>query len=232
VVPSVTNPLPNETPADHCHLAARALISSVPAVGGTALELFKLLLAPPIQRRRDAWLNELGDRLSKLEQEGLIKLEDLSANEEFISTVIQASTIAIRNHEKEKMEALRNAVFNVALHGSPEEWKREWFLTLIDVFSVLHLQVLMMLAKAEETSPGRVPVKTAIEEIAARAEQLVPALSGQRKVAEVIIGDLCGKGLLFWNEVYIPSGAKQVSELGREFLRLLTEPSASGESAG
>ena len=232
----MANSSPRATLGDHVHLLARAGISSIPVIGGPALELFNYLLAPPIQRRRDEWLNELEERLSKFEQEGRVNLEALRDNEEFISTVMQASAIAIRNHEQEKIEALRNAVVNTAVGQSPENSKRELFLNFVDSFTVPHLRVLKALFQGDQVVPRNVPVKTAITEITELAVRLVPAMGAQPELAEVIVEDVCRKGLLFWNRrpgtaIYVQSDATQVSPLGREFLRFLSEPSDLTESA-
>jgi hypothetical protein len=117
---------------DYAHLAARMALSAIPGVGGPALELFNQFLAPPIQRRREVWCNDLIERLAKLECEGRFNLKDLCNNEEFISTVLQASMVAIRYHQREKKEALRNAVLNAAVGQSLYDSMQELFLTFVE----------------------------------------------------------------------------------------------------
>jgi hypothetical protein len=61
-------------------MTARAVLSAIPTVGGPALELFNAVIAPPVERRRNVWLNGLAERLQKLEQEKHHKIEDLTNN--------------------------------------------------------------------------------------------------------------------------------------------------------
>jgi len=220
----MTEQLPQESLGDHLHRGTRAVLSAIPYAGGAAVELFNLVLAPPIQRRRDSWLNDLGERISKLEQEGHLKVEDLPNNEEFISTIMQATLAAIRNHQKEKIDALRNAVLNTALGAAPEDAKREMFLAFVDGFSVVHLSILNALSECDTNDHSASGIKTSITGITERVMQLLPDLPGGRALAQVAVEDLCRRGLLFWDQIYIPSGATQVSDLGREFLRFISDP--------
>ncbi len=219
--------LPAPSISDTAHLGARMAIAAIPLVGGPALELFNAVIAPPLLRRRDAFLNVVIDRLNRLEQEPPIKYEQLAEIEEFVSTVVQACRIAVQNHEQEKIDALRNAALNAAVGLSPVEWKRALFLNFVEVFTVPHLSVLKALADSDAAVPRRTAVENAVPNIARHAAKLVPALSAQPKIAELIVEDLCRKGLLFWNEIYISRDAKQVSQLGSEFLRFISEPTAS-----
>lgn len=224
--------LPEETAGDDLHRAARAALAGLPIVGGAAVELFNRLLAPPIQQRRDAWLDGLAERIEKLEQEERVKVEDLRDNDEFVSTVMQASQVAVRNHQQEKIDALRNAVLNTAIGQAPDDAKREMFLGLVDVFSVIHLRILQALADSSRASDRRPHIALSIGSIAELAVQLLPDLRPQAEFVEVIVEDLCRSGLLFWNRdggaTNIGQGATQVSELGSEFLRFISEPKEDG----
>src|SRR5260370_904038 len=204
-------------------------LSAIPGLGGPALELFNRLLAPPIRRRQEAWLDELAERLDKLEREHRLKLEDLSTNEEFISAVMQASTAAVRNHQEEKRKALRNAVLNTALGQSLDGSKRELFLSFVDLFTVWHLQILREIQKQDQSMMPEAKIETSVSRISELAQKLIPQLRQQPDLAEVVADDLCRRGMLFWNRegggTYIARGTTQVTELGREFLRFISEPS-------
>ena len=45
----------------------------------------------------------------------------LSENAAFITTAMRASEMAMRTHQREKIEALGNAIVNSQLKGAPEE---------------------------------------------------------------------------------------------------------------
>lgn len=111
---------PKPSKGDIGHALAKAGLSAVPVIGGSTAELFQLLVQPPLERRRAAWMERVAEGLKELEENGL-KLDDLKENEEFTSAVMQASQIAIRIHQQRKLEALRNAVLNVATGQAPDD---------------------------------------------------------------------------------------------------------------
>lgn len=131
---------PGTGPADYVHSLAKML-----ALGAGAGDLFDHIVGPPIERRRREWMQEVGEALARLESEGVITLEELRSDEEFVSVLVQASRVAIRNHREEKLRALRNAVLNTAIGSSPDETDRQIFISLIDRFTVSHLRILRVL---------------------------------------------------------------------------------------
>ena len=136
------NKPPKETAADIVHSIVRAGLGAIPFGGTAAIEIFSKVILPPIEKRRYEWAELIGKRLKMLEDKGILNIEDLKKNDKFITTVMHASQAAIRNHQKEKIEALRNAIINSALPNSPDENLQLLFLNLIDTFSPWHLRVL------------------------------------------------------------------------------------------
>jgi hypothetical protein len=116
-------------------------------VGGSITEILSLVLAPAVSRRRDAWLKELADALDELERKvDGFRAENLAHHEAFVSATIQAIRAAIGTHQREKLDALRNAVLNVALSKTVDEEKQIFFLNLIETISVTHLEILWLFA--------------------------------------------------------------------------------------
>jgi hypothetical protein len=68
----------------------------------------------------------------------------LKDDEAFISAAINASRTAIATHHREKREALKNALLNVALGRSPEEHQQQTFLRYIEELTVWHLEILLL----------------------------------------------------------------------------------------
>jgi hypothetical protein len=68
---------PKEDSGDHLHMLARAGIASIPLVGGAAVELFNTIIAPPIVKRRNEWMEEVAKALQKLADEEKITLDTL-----------------------------------------------------------------------------------------------------------------------------------------------------------
>src|SRR5271157_2904116 len=149
------NAPPKRSRGDVAHALAKAAISGIPAVGGSAADLFGLVRAPPIERRRDQWFEKLHERLKEVEQREGLKLEDLFTNEGFVSANLKAARIALSTHEEEKLEALRNAVLNVICDRSPDEETQAFFFQLIEPFTVTHIQVLRLFADGSSFPPQR-----------------------------------------------------------------------------
>lgn len=138
------------TTGDVAHALTKAGLSMIPVVGGPAVELFQHLVQPPLERRRNEWMEQVGEKLLSLEQSGL-NLGDLQSNEQFITAVMLASTAALRTHKAEKLDALCNAVINIATGHGPEDTIQHLLLSFVVEFSEMHLRVL---AFANSTRPA------------------------------------------------------------------------------
>jgi hypothetical protein len=135
--------VPKRSGGDVAHALTKAGLSAIPVVGGPAVELFQLVIQPPLEKRREAWRARVGEAIAKLEANG-IDIESLRENEEFVSVVMQASQIAIRTHQEEKLVMLRNAVLNVATGQTTDESLQTMFLNFVDVFTEWHVRILRL----------------------------------------------------------------------------------------
>lgn len=140
---------PEATALDLAHTATRVALGYVPGVGTLLSEGFAAFIAPPLERRKSEWMTLIGEAVSRLESEG-VNLESLQSNEQFISTLMQASHAAMRSHQAEKLEALRNAVVNSAFPDAPEDSMQQMFLNLVDRLTPWHLRILRMLQNPEK----------------------------------------------------------------------------------
>ncbi len=222
--------IPKPGGGDVAHLVARALIGSVPVFGSSGLELFNAVFEPPISRRRDEWLDSLATLLALVEKQvDGFKIEHLKDDEQFITAVMQATQSAIRTHQQEKLDALRNAVMNVALHTSPDEDVQLMFLGLIDKFSPWHLRVLIHF---HENPPswmlGSDPAYLA-HAFPELLEQVEEGLGGRVEFFQQIVHDLERSGLI---DTQSPPRATsghgrpigKSTGLGEEFLQFITSP--------
>jgi hypothetical protein len=166
--------VPKKSAGDLVHAVTKAGLSAIPVVGGPAVELFQLVLQPPLEKRREAWMARVGDAIAKLEADGL-QLESLRENEEFVSVVMQASQIAIRTHQEEKLEMLRNAVVNVATGQTTDEALHTMFLNFVDAFTGWHVSILRLFQ-----SP-RAPPGIMTGGLSHVLENSFPELRGQRE---------------------------------------------------
>jgi len=133
--------LPKPQFEDVRHATVKGLLAIVPGFGGPASELMGLL-SSPLAQRRDDWFADLARRLRDLEGrvEGF-RFENLDQNEQFISATQQATLAAMRTHQAEKLDALKNAVLNIAV-GREREDRQTNFIALVDRFTPAHLKVL------------------------------------------------------------------------------------------
>jgi hypothetical protein len=145
------------TAAGLATLTAGPGIAALLAAGGAAfaVELFSQTFTPSLEKRREKWFEAIAEKLGELEEKvDEFNFESLTENEQFVTTLIQATQIAIRNHQEEKLTALRNAVLNAALPNPIQEDLQIIFLNWIDRLSNYHIQVLTYLDNPG-TSPNR-----------------------------------------------------------------------------
>jgi hypothetical protein len=68
---------PKATKGDAGHAIVRAGLGAIPVAGSAATELFNAIVVPPLERRRSAWMEQVGEALRRLEEQRGIRLEDL-----------------------------------------------------------------------------------------------------------------------------------------------------------
>lgn len=177
----------------------RIIAGAVPVVGGAATEIFNSLFEGPLSKRRTEWMLNVTEVLNDLMEENLVTEESLKENEAFISTVAQSCNMALRNHEGEKLEALRNAVKNSALPSCPSDDYRQLFLNFVDVCTVTHIKLLHLFDNPQAwiAAQGRAyPQSWYMGGITQVIEFALPELAGQENLYSQIWKDLYQRGLL------------------------------------
>jgi hypothetical protein len=226
--------IPQATIGDHVHLAVKAALSALPVGGGPAAELFAFLIAPPLARRRDDWLQSLADGL-----EGLKKKVDhfdpasLANSPAFVSATLQASRAAIQTHQYEKLDALRNAVLNVAAGRSTDEDEQAMFLGYVETLTGWHLRMLKFFEAPMQMAAacGARTDYSFAGALAQPLEEVYPALCGRRDFYDQITRDLVGRGFLnsspdVLHSMMTGSGmsAKRTTEMADRFLAFISSP--------
>ena len=199
------------------------------------------------------WCEEFRLRLNDLSQkvEGLT-WEKLAEDEAFFSAFAQATQAAIKTHQKEKLEALRNAVLNVALGREPEPSRQYQFLALVDRFSETHLAILKFLSNPErhfqlrgETGPhlNHIQGKMLINTLVGQAFPALRTVSEYDPAAtsfqfiEFVLADLASSQLVRFErnlETWVvpafaikPGGGpvgKMTTRFGDDFLAFISDP--------
>ncbi|MBC8393258.1 MAG: hypothetical protein H8E17_11920 [Deltaproteobacteria bacterium] len=142
--------IPHKNGSDTTHSIVKAGISLVPVFGGAASEIFNSLIVPPIEMRRNEWMEEISSILEALENKYDVKTSSLSDDPEFIDIVFQATRVALKTSNKEKRINLRNMILNSAIKTEKENAYQEIFIRLLDEMTAAHMSFLKMIDSARE----------------------------------------------------------------------------------
>jgi hypothetical protein len=165
-------------------------------------------------------MQAVGEKLTELEEKGL-SLENLQQNEQFISTVMQATQAALRTHVASKREALRNAVLNVAVGQAPDETVQHLLLDFVDSLTEMHFRILQVF---HDATP---PPGMSIGGLANVLEHHIPSLRGRREIYDQLWKDLYLRGLVSIDQLHMTMsgsglGGQKTTGLGEALL--IAEP--------
>jgi hypothetical protein len=210
-------PAPGKTAFDYGIAVAKVGALAFPFLGA-GITLFDLVTAPARGKRMSDWcedlrlcLNQLSDKVDGLTPEAL------ATNELFISAFAQATTAAIKTHQKEKLKALRNAVLNVAAGTLRAEDLQTLFINLIDSFTVQHL--------------------LALDYLEHRKDGLRAKLSTDQNLIDQAVTDLNSRGMIKDTRMYAARGRDttdallqapwEMTAMGKQFLAFIESPSGA-----
>lgn len=228
---------PKRSSADIAYTVVKAGVSAVPVAGGPAAELLGLIFGPPLEKRRERWLQQLADAIREVsEKVAELTPEKLAQEEAFITTALHATEIAVRTHQQEKIEALRNAVVNAALQSALDETLQHIFLNHVDSLTPSHLRMLACFNVPEN--------RRGIQEFPYRGsfpDEVPPQLAKEmHAVHDQIISDLEQRGLItpgkpfttttgpnrtITIERYKRYQARRTTDLGKLFLEFISRKS-------
>lgn len=223
--PPYSPPKPNRL--DAAHSGVQAALATIPV----ASELFVALVTPSLDRRRQKWMEEVGEALRRLEADKGIRLEELQDNETFIDIAMQASVAALRTSQEEKRQALRNTIVNAASPNAPEELLQQLFISLIDDFNVWHLRILKLFQSPRRWAKNH---KHTFPKFRAGNLETVllsayPELRQNQEFYDQIWRELNTRGLVTTDSLHpVTSEAtlmqSHITHLGNEFLRFIETP--------
>lgn len=223
-------PPPRGDRADLLHRIERAAVASNPVTNAIAEVLD--LLQSPLERRREEWFTLLWEAIRNLQsQVADLTDESLRDNEQFVTAVLHATQVALRSHQDEKREALRNAVLNVAVGTAPDEDQQLVFLHLIDVFTPWHLRLLRFFQDPRQVgeSMGVQYPEWSMGGISNVLEHTYSELRGRREFYDQLVRELHDHGLLGIDGLHVTmtsSGmfAKRTTGLGDQFVSFISAP--------
>jgi hypothetical protein len=204
-------PVPKRSAGDVVHAIVKGGLSTIQTYGGAAAELFAVILPPPLEKRREDWMESVSERLDKAEA----NIESLGLNPSFVTIVVHATSIAVRTHQEEKLEALRNAVVNSAVGPAPSDDLQAIFVNLVDSFTPTHLRILKYFQNRSSFNSSD-----------------VLALREARMITDMVINEMAGRGLIEDHRPYAARGRDSgesliiyewtLSTLGKQFMEFIT----------
>lgn len=207
--------VPEQSASDIAHTLAKAVLSTIPIIGGPAAEFFQSIIQPPVEKRKMEWMAQVGNKLHELEEEGLLRLDQLQNNKEFLSAVMHASQIALRTHQAAKLDALRNAIINIAQGKAPDETLQSVFLNLVDSFTELHLSILKIAHKP------KLPTNMTLGSLRTALVSEIPSLANDQQLLNILWTDLFIRGLVKKDHLEHHVTGSEITEFGSKFLKFI-----------
>jgi hypothetical protein len=239
----IQKPPTERTFGDLMHSTGKAVFGVIPVAGPAITEIFEMVVAAPIEKRRSAWFEMITESINFL----LETVEDLtpdllSKNEAFISAVIATTNSALKTERQEKLKLLQAAVQKIGGGVVLDEVMRNTFLSILDRYTPEY--VLLLRKLGDETSQNQAiaklrkdyPAKVKSSDIDGpylKVEDLALAIfDGQRsEVIDELFSDLHRDRLCHGSEgfaytVFLTKERVIVTERGRQFLNFI-DPSLS-----
>lgn len=205
----------------------------IPLVGSAIAAAFTYAVGYSFNERMQHWYEEVASAVQELQDRGgAIDFEQLAGDPVFIDAVVHATRAAQGTHQREKLDALRNAVVNSIGEDAPSADEQLRFLRLIDQFSPAHLRMLGFwrdprgffahegLDAPELNMGGRQDLLEA-----------VPDFANKPDWCTLLVSDLNGAGLMAGQLTVTMTGQgiyqSPLTELGRRFLTFIADPTTA-----
>ena len=224
-------PFPTKAPGEWAYSVAKLSVGAVPTVGPIAQELLDKLVGDPLKRRQDAWFAEIGSVLARVaERVDGFSTETLAQDEAFVSVIAKTTQLALSTHSRNKREALRNIVANVAAGVRLDDILQGAFLANVERFSEAHLKLLALM-EDPMTDPAYAAAADSFymaASVLGALEQSHSELTANPEALSRIWSDLVRETLVndSLQVMMTPQGIKspQITDLGRAFLRFIRDP--------
>lgn len=210
------------------------IISSFVPGGTAAYELLTTLVVPLHEKKKREFINDLAIRLKKLEDQGEVDFEELAQNEEFNTIITKAILLAQQNHQKEKLEALRNVVIN-SVTKLPKEViefdEVDYFLSILERINPIHLTLLDTFNNPKKVIEDKGVDLSMIHTSSLKSIflKIHPRLSRKSQIIDICWNDLNNFGLVEGESLNTISSMggrvdARSTELGGLFLEMITYP--------
>lgn len=230
-IPGILPKYPDKTSGEAAYQAARIAVGAAdliaPLAGQGLQKLLDRFVGAPLEERRDKWFALVGEKIEYLlARDG--RLEELHSGE-FLDTIIEATSVALKSRHDEKREALANAVANAATGMKLDDVLRGAFIACVDRFSPAHLVMLRLL---DRPSLNFQEAERAVQLLQQSQEGLLggPRTPAEDEVISVrVLTDLSREGLVSASlnqTAATPEQALQrTTAIGKAFLAYISLPS-------
>lgn len=202
-------------------VTAKTVVGAIP-YGSILVNVYDAIKGGCLDKRRKKWQATIEERLSHIEK----TLDDIGNNENFATTMIRTTEMAMKTSSEEKITYLANAVIN-SIGINIEEEKMILFLALLDKYTVSHIKTINYF-----NNPKKFGVYASNYYMGSPKDplfQTFPELN--TPIFDKIFKDLYFDGLVTsdsLNSTMTANGmvAKRTSALGDEFLSFIINNSA------
>ncbi|MGJ7582698.1 hypothetical protein ACSFA3_21200 [Variovorax sp. RHLX14] len=225
---------PHPTHSDDIALiAAKSLLSAIPVAGNMLSELAGLYLNP-MEQRKQQWMERVTDALNTIEERFNMAPGDLQSNPAFISLLYQATSTAIKNHRREKLEALQHGIVSCLDTLVFPEDTSHLFLRYVDELTVSHLALLSQLRAHEDELPDIRSIEQLYTSIAPNIAHAM-----EKEAFRLFIFDLDNRALIARGDLddladfestqnFLVAGESKtrplrLTEMGRTFLQFIAD---------
>jgi hypothetical protein len=211
--------------------SAASMLSGIPGLNIIAGELYSIVIIPSLDKRRIDWLNDIAKRLVELEKKvNNFKVSDLAKNELFLTVITQATQTAIRSHQEEKLEVLKNVVINSAKPLFADDSLYLMYIQWIDIFTPWHIRILNFLnSPTTITKNGRIDIRLAATYIVDKIDIQFPSNETNIDIITQVLMDLHTRGLIEVQSQEVSSRAfrkalgARITDMGKNFLKYISE---------
>lgn len=109
---------------------------------GISKILLGLIWEDPYKKRSNGFLNELSEKLQKLQENQIINIDNLKDDQLFLTNFIQICQISIKTHNEKKLDALGNIAINSALKIDITEDIQQVIIEHINQLTALQISAL------------------------------------------------------------------------------------------
>lgn len=132
---------PTQDTKDKAISVVTKILESLPYRIGTATSLAQVFFTTPFEKRQHQWFTHLFEVVAELQRDS-ITAEKLLNDDETMDVFIQATSIATKTIQRDKIEALKNAILHSAQGNAPEFALQQIFLNHVDRFTEWHIKIL------------------------------------------------------------------------------------------